>query len=124
MYLIAVIALSIKFDAVISVLSEDFEIETIMSNISIIIFVLISFGSYMTSITNSVISLEGKKINILKSLPINTKTILMSKVYASLIITTIPMLIGEIILFIRFRLSIIEMILLLAFAILIPLISH
>ena len=78
----------------------------------------------MTSITNSVISLEGKNINILKSLPIKVKTILMSKIFASLTITTIPIIIGEIILFIRFRLSIIEMLLLLIFSIIIPLISH
>ena len=78
----------------------------------------------MTSITNSVISLEGRNINILKSLPIKTKEILLSKVYAALTITTIPIIIGDIILFIRFKLSIFEMLLLLVFSILIPLISH
>ena len=94
------------------------------SYLSVFIFVLISFAAFMTSITNSVISLEGKNINILKSIPINTKTILMSKVYAALLITTIPIIIGDIILFIRFRLSIIEMLLLLVLSILIPLVSH
>ena len=94
------------------------------THLSIFIFILISFTAFMTSITNSVISLEGKNINILKSLPIKVKTILMSKIFASLTITTIPIIIGEIILFIRFRLSIIEMLLLLIFSIIIPLISH
>ena len=99
-------------------------IDVLDSHLSIFIFIIISLTAFMTSITNSVISLEGKNINILKSLPINTKTILMSKVYAAHTITTIPLIIGDIILFIRFRLSKIEMLLLLAFSILIPLISH
>ena len=78
----------------------------------------------MTSITNSLISLEGKNINILKSLPISTKKILMSKIYACLVLTTPVLLIGNIILFIRFKISIIESILLLILSILIPLVSH
>ena len=80
--------------------------------------------SYMTSITNSVISLEGRKINILKSLPIKVKTILISKVLAALSINTPVILLGDIILFIKFRISIIEMILLIILSVLIPLVSH
>ena len=78
----------------------------------------------MTSITNSVISLEGKNINILKSLPLKVKTIIMSKVYGALLITTPPIIIGDIILFIRFKLNIFEMIILLILSILMPLVSH
>ena len=124
LFIIASIALSIKFNQVIPLLKDYIPENIIYNYVPILIFILISFASYMTSITNSVISLEGKNINILKSLPINTKTILMSKIYAALTITTIPILIGDIILFIRFRINIIEMILLLILSILIPLISH
>ena len=78
----------------------------------------------MTSITNSVISLEGRNINILKALPINTKTVLMSKVYAALVITTPVLLVGDILLFIKFKIRLVEIILLLVLSILIPLVSH
>ena len=129
LFIVATIIITIKYNNVISYLETsaiDFGISTnlINNNISILIFVLISFTAYMTSITNSVISLEGKNINILKSLPIKTKTILLSKIYSSLVITTPVLLIGDIILFIRFKIKIIEAILLLILSILIPLVSH
>ena len=124
LFIIVVIGLCVKYNDAFDLLKSVMPIDVLDSHLSIFIFIIISLTAFMTSITNSVISLEGKNINILKSLPINTKTILMSKVYAALTITTIPLIIGDIILFIRFRLSIIEMILLLAFSILIPLVSH
>ena len=124
MYIIIVIGLSIKYDSVVKIIVEVLPKEIINNYLSIFLFIIITFAAFMTSITNSVISLEGRNINILKSLPIKTKEILLSKVYAALTITTIPIIIGDIILFIRFKLSIFEMLLLLVFSILIPLISH
>ena len=124
LFVIAVIGICIKYDSAIN-LFKDFLPEDVLKNyISIIIFIMISFASYMTSITNSVISLEGKNINILKSLPLKVKTIIMSKVYGALLITTPPIIIGDIILFIRFKLNIFEMIILLLLSILMPLVSH
>ena len=95
-----------------------------LSNISLIILMMMTFTSLMTSITSSVISLEGRKINILKSLPVKTKTILMSKIYACMIITTPVFILGLIALFIKFKMNIIEFILLIALSIVMPLISH
>jgi len=128
LFIAAAILISIKFDSVISVLTdpETFALEKdiIINNISLIVFLLIAMAGFMTSITNSVISLEGKNISILKSLPLKAKTILMSKIYSGLVITTPPILVGDIILFVRFRMSILEMFLLLLLSILIPLTSH
>ena len=128
LYVAAAIGVSIKYNDIIPVLSDPnkFNIPkcVINNNIPLIIFMLIAMGGLMTSITSSVISLEGRNINIMKSLPIKVKKILMSKVYSSLIITTPPFLIGNIILFIRFKPSIIQMILLLILSIIIPLLSH
>jgi len=128
-FIVIVFVIIFNFDSLIPILTDKengigVSKELIMNNLSIMIFILISFAAYMTSITNSVISLEGKNINILKSLPINTKTILMSKIYSCLIITTPILLIGNIMLFIKFKISIIESILLLILSILIPLVSH
>ena len=129
LFILAVIIISLKFDSVIPLLiSEETGLgltrELIMNKLPIFIFILISLSSFMTSITNSVISLEGKNISILKSLPIKVKTILLSKVLAALVITTPVLLIGDIILFIRFKIGIIESILLLILSITIPMISH
>ena len=124
MYIVAVIGLCIKYNDTIALFNGYFPNIVLDNYLSIIILILISFASFMTSITNSVISLEGNNINLLKSLPISVKNILMSKIYSALCITTPPILIGDIILFIRFRVSIVEMILLVILSILIPLISH
>ena len=129
LFIIAVVGIVIKFDSVIPILTNEeagfgLTPELINNNISVLIFMVISITAYMTSITNSVISLEGKSISILKSLPIKTKTILMGKVLSALTITTPIILVGDIILFIRFKISIIECLLLLILSILIPLVSH
>ena len=129
LFLALVVLLLFKLD-ILSVLLEksNFEIslskDIIMNNLSIVILVLIIFTSFMTSITNSVISLEGRNINILKSLPVKVKTILMSKVYACLLITTPVLLLGDIVLFIKCKTNIIEALLLVILSILMPLVSH
>lgn len=128
LFLVAVFSIVFRFDSALSVLmdpngmqmSKDF----IMNRIPVFIFLLIAATAYMTSITNSVISLEGRRISILKSLPVSTKTILMSKIYSSLLLTTPVLFIGDMVLFIRFHISVVESVLLLVLSILIPLVSH
>ena len=128
LFILISIILCIKFNDFLPMLTDSktfgLSKELIMNNLSLVVFALILFTSYTTSITNSVISLEGRNINILKSLPIKVKNILMSKVYSSLILTTPVILVGDILLFIKFRINIIECILLLVLSILIPLVSH
>ena len=123
LFLIMSIYTSIKYDNVLSIYKEAFQTST-LNQTSLIILLLLLFASFMTSITNSLISLEGRNINILKSLPIKTKTILMAKIYACLIITTPILLLGDIILFVRLKIKLIEMILLLLLSVLVPLVSH
>ena len=125
LFVIATIIIAIKFDSLLPMLeSANMSKDFIMKNLSIFIFLFISATSYMTSITSSVISLEGKNINILKTLPVKTKTILMSKVYSSVLITTPLLILGNIVLFIKFKLSIIESLLLIVLCFLVPLVSH
>ena len=123
LFLIMSIYTSIKYDSVLSIYKEAFQTNT-LNQTSLIILLLLLFASFMTSITNSLISLEGRNINILKSLPVKTKTILMAKIYACLIITTPILLLGDIILFVRLKIKLIEMILLLLLSVLVPLVSH
>lgn len=129
LFLVLAVLLAIRFDSVATMLIDEetglgIAKDLIYNNLSIVIFALISFGTFMTSITSSIISLEGRNISILKSLPIKPKTILMAKVKAALLITTPAMLVGDLIMFIRFRTNILEAILLIILSILMPLISH
>ena len=128
LFIILAIVLSFKSGNLINSLSDpntfNMDKSLIMNNLSLIIFILVTFASFMTSITNSVISLEGKNINILKSLPIKTKTILMSKVYSALVLTTPLLVIGDILLCVRFKITIIESLLLILLSLLMPLVSH
>ena len=129
LFLVAIIIIIFRFDSFMPILTSKegglgLSKEVITSNMSLIIFLLLSITAYMTSITNSVISLEGKNINILKSLPVKVKTILMSKILACSVITTPILLIGLIILFIKFKTGIVDSIMLLILSILIPLVSH
>ena len=119
----------LKIDVFASVLNRNnldggLTVDLVVKNISLITLLVLVFTSFMTSITNSVISLEGRNINILKSLPVKVKDILMSKIYACMIITTPVLLVGILALYIRFKFSIIELLLLIVLAIVMPLISH
>ena len=128
LYIIACVMVCIKYDSFVTILTDpktfDISLKTINSNLSVIIFCLIAFTAFTTSITSSVISLEGKNINILKTLPLKVETVLMSKFYAALLITTPVIILGDLILFIRFPISIIDMFLLLILSIIVPCLSH
>ena len=129
LFILATISILFKYDTFVNILTDpqtglSFAKELITKNTSILILFLIAFTGFMTSITSSVISLEGRTINILKSLPIKAKTILMSKIYACMVLTTPIMIIGDLLLFIKLKTNIIEAILLLLLSVIIPLVSH
>ena len=128
LFLLASIILSIKFDSFLPFIIDpnglDIPKEFLESHLSIMILALVSGGSFMTSITNSVISLEGRNITILKSLPISVKQILLSKVFAASVITTPLLVVGDLILLIRFQIPIVEGILILFLSLFMPLFSH
>lgn len=87
----------------------------ISSDISlpILFYFFILFVGSMTSISSSSISLEGKTINITKSLPIKEKVILNSKILACFVIELPFILFSDIIFFIKFRPGIFYIILIL-----------
>lgn len=128
LFILMSFVMTIRFDSIIPILTDpktiNLSIDFINNYLSLFIFLLIAFTSFMTSITNSVISLEGRNINILKSLPISTKKILLAKIYSSMVLTTPVLLLGTIFLLLRFKISIIDSILLLGLSLLAPLISH
>ena len=127
LFLLACVLAVIKFDNIaVSIIKENPEItlDTIKNILPLIMFGLVSFSSLMTSITSSMISLEGKSFNILKSLPLKPIEIVLYKVLTALVIIIPCILLGDIIIFIKFKFDIISIILILIATFLIPLISE
>ena len=87
-------------------------------------FVLMAFCSLMTFMTATMISLEGKAINLTKTLPISAKKILLAKIATSLVIVWPPILVGTIVMAIRFQFGIIESMLLVAAGLALPAITE
>ena len=127
LFIIAVIAIMLKYDDIVAMLTSGehpaITIEELTSNLSVIVYYLVMISSCTTSITSSMISLEGKSFNILKTLPVKSKRILMSKIYASMILTVPAYIIGSLLLIIKLNIGIIESIIILILCVLLPFIS-
>lgn len=124
LFVIGIIYISLNFDNITTLISFDnkLSLDEIKSYIPIILYGFICFTSWMTSITSSMISLEGKSFSILKSLPIKPMTIILSKVLMAILIVIPIILIGDIILFIRFSFNMWEIIMIIVGSLLLPLI--
>ena len=127
LFLIGCIFITIKFDSVTEMIiniDQSIKLEYIKSYFPVVLFGFICFTSFMTSITSSMISLEGKTFNILKSLPITPYKIVKSKVLSAVIIMLPCILLGDIIIFIRFKFDLLSIILVLIASVLLPLIAE
>lgn len=109
-------ALSINFDGMINSMMQGMETEIpipigeIKNMMPKVFYGFVVFISCMTSITSSMISLEGKSFNITKSLPVETEKILLSKVLTSNILSIPIFLICDVIFFIAFKVAIIDIV--------------
>ncbi len=101
-------------------LEAEISIDTVMQYISKIYLCLVVLMSFMTSITSSMISLEGKNIEITKSLPVSSKRILFAKILTSNIISIPVILICDIIFFIAFKIKILDILLIILASIIFP----
>lgn len=125
LYIIGCILVALKFDSFSNTIVEmGFTVEKVASYIPTLAFGFLCFTAFMTSITSSMISLEGKSFNILKSLPQKPSKIVNAKVLSAICIMLPCILIGDLILFIRFKMDIISILLLLVASVLLPLISE
>ena len=127
LYIVVCILVVFNFDSIVKTLTtgdNSIPIETLNKYMPVIVLALISFISFTTSITSSMISLEGKSFSILKSLPVKSSSIVLYKVITALVIMIPFILIGDIILFIRLRLDIISILLLVIASFILPFISE
>lgn len=127
LFVLGCVLIVVKFDNIATLLKSNFQdisLDLFTLRMPVILFGFIIISSFMTSITSSMISLEGKSINILKSLPITPYKIVKSKILAGVVLMVPCMLIGSIIIFIRFKFDYLSIILIILAAILFPLISE
>lgn len=127
LFIIMCVFASIKYDTVISTITKtipDLNSSLITSYLPVVMFGVIAFASFMTSITSSMISLEGKSFSILKSLPVQPFKIVFYKIVAALVIMIPCILIGDVIVFIRFKFDFLSIILLLIASLLLPFLSE
>lgn len=120
----ATIGIALNFDQLLNsfIVQVDMGInkEQIVNIMPKIFYEMILFTACLTSITSSMISIEGKSFNITKSLPVSTKKILLSKIMASNILSTPLILISDIIFFVAFKTESIDIIYILLISLIMP----
>ena len=129
LFLVGVIVVCFKFDDLATSLvssAEDFPftVEDLRAYLPGITFAMVTFSSLMTFITTTSISLEGKAFNMLKTMPISGKKVMYCKILAAMLLITPPVALGGIIMAIRFQFDIISLILILAAAVIVPLVTE
>ena len=131
LFVIACLIITFKFDGVLASLATQmeiqeipFSIEGIKSYMPLVLFGTLCFGAFMSSITSSMISLEGKSFNILKSLPVSPVTIINAKVLTAVVIMIPFFIIGDLIMFIEFQFNIFEILMLLIASVVLPLVAE
>ena len=107
---ILAIYLCFKGQSVFDEILAQYEIQSSLSFPVLFYFFILFVGS-MTSISSSSISLEGKTINITKSLPIKEELILKSKILTCYVIELPFIIFSEIIFFIKFKPSLFYLVL-------------
>jgi len=85
---------------------------------------VIVFSAMMTSITSSMISLEGRSINLLKSMPVSAFKIVMAKVMVAVLIMVPVFLIGDIVMFAKFSFDVWQILAILLLSIVMPIVAE
>ena len=120
---IATIAMVVNYNGAVQAIFGETESENMQmfQNFAPKVYMIIVIAlSFMTSITSSAISIEGKTFNISKSLPVGTKKLLEAKVLMSNLITIPVILLCDIVFFIAFNNSFVDYILILATSFIAP----
>ena len=128
LFIIVCIVLCINMDGWLAQMTEMgiemITAERVMDFLPAIVFGLIFVMSMMTSITSSMISLEGKSFNILKSLPVSSMRIILGKVLAAMVVMVPIFLVGDLILFVRFQFSFWQILIILVSSVIAPMIAE
>ena len=127
LYVVAVILVCTNMDSVIDMMAKmgvEISAEAIINYMPACMFGLVFVMSMTTSITSSMISLEGKSFNILKSLPTNPVKIILAKVLAAAMIMIPIFLIGDMVMFVRFDFDVWQMLMIIASSVVMPMVAE
>lgn len=128
LFIVAVGALCVQFDDIAASLasSEGFPltVDEMHSYLPSVAFAMVAFASLMTFITTTMISLEGKAFNLLKSMPISGKKVIMTKVLAAMLLIVPVTLLGVLMMFVRFQFNLLDGILVLVAVVVTPLVTE
>ena len=127
LYMVATVAFVVNFDGVASALPQmgvEMPIDEILGLMPAIVAVLVVFCSLMTSITSSMISLEGKTINLLKSMPVLAFKIIMAKVLMAVLVMVPIFWIGDIVMFVKFDFDVWQILMILALSVVMPVVAE
>lgn len=127
LFLIIVVLLCVNTDWIMGAMGEmgiELSQERVLEFMPAVLFGVIFFISMTTTITCSMISLEGRAFNVLKSLPVNAMTIIIAKVLAAVVIIVPLLLAGDLLMFLKFDFSIWQMLLIVLASVIIPMMSE
>ena len=124
LFILGCVLITVKFDSLAEIITKSdagITLDYIKSYMPTILFGFICLTSFMTSITSSMISLEGKSFELLKSLPLKPYKIVRAKVLTAILIMLPCIIIGDAIIFIRFGFDLLSIVFILIASILLPL---
>ncbi len=103
---------------------EGLSAERVLDYIPAILFGLVFMMSMMTSITSSMISLEGKSFSILKSLPVSSMKIILGKVIAAMMVMVPVFLVGDLVVFVRFGFDFWQILMIVVASVIMPMVAE
>lgn len=129
LFLVVVGAICFKSDELMTLLTSSFEnfpltSSEISSYMPSLNFALVAFTSLMTFITATTISLEGKEFNLLKTMPVSGKKVILAKVLAAMILIVPVTMLGSLVLLFRFHYGIIDALLVFIGIVFLPLVTE
>ena len=128
LFLLGCIFAGVKYDGLVETIMNEGEItaslESITSYFPVVLFGFLCFTCFMTSITSSMISLEGKSFTILKSLPIKPYKVVQAKVLTAILVMLPCIFVGDLIVFIKFRFDILSILLLIIASVILSLVAE
>ena len=127
-FVVGVVVVSLKFDDIVGSIAANEEyplsMEQLKAYVPCVTFALVAFTSLLTFITTTMLSLEGKAFNLLKTLPISGKKVLMTKVAAAMILIVPITAIGSLVMWARFGFGFIDFLLVLVAVVAVPFVTE
>ena len=127
LYIVVVVLSVVNFDSVVGMaqgVGIQMTKEEILGLLPVIFAGVIVFCALMTSITSSMISLEGRTINLLKSMPVSAFKIIMAKVLVAVMIIVPVFLIGDVVMFVKFSFDVWQILMILALSVVMPVVAE